>query len=282
MPSSTLPTRPTAPALNRSCSPSVVLPAPAWPARTTLRRWGRSTLLVVMGRLDPRSIEVVNGRVGGPGGGPAILVRYTPRPMSGHSKWSTIKRRRASRTPSAARSSPRSPGRSASPRARAAATPTPTTDCASRSRRRARSTCPPDNIKRTIDKATRRRRGRAVRGDRLRGLRPGRRGDPRRGGDRQPQPDRRGGPRDLHQGRRAAGRLRRGGLAVRAARADHDPVERPGRGRRRAGGDRRGGGRRRHDGERDGRGLHDARRAASRSARRSIAPACRSRTPRTR
>ena len=79
VPSSTLPTRPTAPDLCRSCSPSVVLPAPAWPARTTLRRWGRSTLLVVMGR----SILVAEGRVeGGPAiiGPPvaAIVVRYTP------------------------------------------------------------------------------------------------------------------------------------------------------------------------------------------------------------
>jgi YebC/PmpR family DNA-binding regulatory protein len=38
VPSSTLPRRGIAPALNRSCSASVVLPAPAWPARTTLRR----------------------------------------------------------------------------------------------------------------------------------------------------------------------------------------------------------------------------------------------------
>src|SRR4029079_15799104 len=49
LPSSTLPTRPTAPALNRSCSPSVVLPAPAGPANTPFRRGGRSTLLLVIG-----------------------------------------------------------------------------------------------------------------------------------------------------------------------------------------------------------------------------------------
>ena len=68
------------------------------------------------------------------------------------------------------------------------------------------------------------RRGRAVRGDRLRGLRPRRRGDPRRGRDRQPQPHRGRGPLDLHQGRRPAGRLRRGGLAVRAEGPDQAAV----------------------------------------------------------
>ena len=49
-----------APASKRSCSPSVVLPAPACPARTTLRRWGRSTLFIVM---DGRS-SVRSGRSG--------------------------------------------------------------------------------------------------------------------------------------------------------------------------------------------------------------------------
>ena len=72
----------------------------------------------------------------------------------------------------------------------------------------------------------RRRRGRAVRGDRLRGLRAGRRGGPRRGPDRQPQPDRGRGPLDVRQGRRPARRIRRGRLAVRAARPDHRPARR--------------------------------------------------------
>ena len=83
--------RPTAPDLKRSCSPSVVLPAPAWPARTTLRRWGRSTLLVVMGR----SILVRTGAgrdrvLGGRGHSSPVYSA----PMSGHSKWSTIKRQK--------------------------------------------------------------------------------------------------------------------------------------------------------------------------------------------
>ena len=48
-----VPSRGIAPALNSSCSASVVLPAPAWPARTTLRRWGRSTLFIVIGPDGP-------------------------------------------------------------------------------------------------------------------------------------------------------------------------------------------------------------------------------------
>src|SRR5262245_53299978 len=98
LPSSTLPTRPTAPDLNRSCSPSVVLPAPAWPARTTLRRWGRSTLLVVMSD----AILVQQGcRMGArtgpferPPEGSGHSSPVYSRPMSGHSKWSTIKRQK--------------------------------------------------------------------------------------------------------------------------------------------------------------------------------------------
>lgn len=52
-----------APALNKSCSASVVLPEPTWPARTTLRRWGRSTLFIVIGLDGPP------GRGVGPGDG---------------------------------------------------------------------------------------------------------------------------------------------------------------------------------------------------------------------
>ena len=48
IPSSTRPRREIAPASKSSRSASVVLPAPACPARTTLRRWGRSTLLVAI------------------------------------------------------------------------------------------------------------------------------------------------------------------------------------------------------------------------------------------
>ena len=83
---------------------------------------------------------------------------------------------------------------------------------------------PADNIKRAIEQATGARRGRAVRGDRLRGLRPRRRGHPRRGRDRQPEPHRRRRALHLHQGRRRAGRLGRRGLAVRAPRRDHRPA----------------------------------------------------------
>ena len=69
--------RGTAPDLNRSCSPSVVLPAPAWPARTTLRRWGRSTLFIVIG--STVLLRLRGGCRRGLGArGPAMIVGYTP------------------------------------------------------------------------------------------------------------------------------------------------------------------------------------------------------------
>ncbi len=50
---------------------------------------------------------------------------------------------------------------------------------------------PAENIKRAIEKAVGGGRRRAVRGDRLRGLRPGRRGDPRGDRHQQQEPHRR-------------------------------------------------------------------------------------------
>ena len=119
--------------------------------------------------------------------------------------------RRASTTPSAARSSPRSRARSASPRARAAATPTPTTGCGWRSRRRARSTCRRQHQAHDRQ-GDRRRRGGAVRGDRLRGLRPGRRGGPRRG--RRPTTATAPRPRSARCSRSPAGSSRASGAVA--------------------------------------------------------------------
>ncbi len=62
----------------------------------------------------------------------------------------------------------------------------------------------------------RRSRGRGLRADHLRGLRPRRRGRPHRRPHRQPQPHRRRDAQHVHQVRRVDGRARRGGLAVRA------------------------------------------------------------------
>ena len=95
MPSSTRPRRGIAPARKSSCSPSVVLPEPAWPARTTLRRWGRSTFFMVM----ERSVLSAGGGAnpaaeGRPRGGLGHDSPVYSRPMSGHSKWSTIKRQK--------------------------------------------------------------------------------------------------------------------------------------------------------------------------------------------
>ena len=76
---------------------------------------------------------------------------------------------------------------------------------------------PKDNIERAIKKAHGRRR-RELRGDPLRRLWPGRRRRDRRGADRQPQPHRRRGARDLHQERRQPRRDRRGLVHVRPCR----------------------------------------------------------------
>ena len=168
MPSSTLPNRGIAPARNSTCSASVVLPLPAWPASTTLRMWARSWLFNVIARGSSRyaaarpGFPAAGGTVaqGGrlamrePTGrrdarapndvpvGPMIVgilrARCPDIPSGPRSS-----ARRASTTPSAAPCSPRSRARSPSPRAPVAVTPTPTTACASRSTRRARSTCRP-------------------------------------------------------------------------------------------------------------------------------------------
>ena len=73
---------------------------------------------------------------------------------------------------------------------------------------------PKDNIQRAINKAVG-RRGRQLRRDPLRGLRPRRRRADRRGDDRQPQPHRLRYPLLLHQERRQPRRDRRGLLHVR-------------------------------------------------------------------
>ena len=82
----------------------------------------------------------------------------------------------------------------------------------------------------------RRRRRERVRDGRVRGLRRGRRGDPRRGADRQPQPHGLGRARRVREARRQPRRVRRGRVAVRAAR--HRARGR--RGRRRGRADARG------------------------------------------
>ena len=78
---------------------------------------------------------------------------------------------------------------------------------------------PKDNIQRSIDKASGRRR-RELRGDPLRGLRPGRRRDHRRGADRQPQPHRDQHAHRFLEERRQSRRERQRQPRLRAARAD--------------------------------------------------------------
>ena len=85
---------------------------------------------------------------------------------------------------------------------------------------------PADNIKRTIDKAT--GGGEAEQFEEIvyEGYGPGGVAVLVEAADRQPQPDRGRGPLDVHEVRRPAGRLRRGRLAVRAARADRRAARR--------------------------------------------------------
>ena len=180
--------------------------------------------------------------------------------MSGHSKWSTIKRQKGANDAKRGALFTKVAREIMHRRARrVAATPTRTTGSDSRWTRPVDRRQHARRQHQAGDRAgDRRRRRGGLRGDRLRGLRPGRRRDPRRDRDGQPQPDRGRRPLAVHEGRRPARRLRRGGLAVRAARADHDPGERPGRRRRRAGGDRCRRRRRRHEHRRGRRGVHHA------------------------
>ena len=98
---------------------------------------------------------------------------------------------------------------------------------------------PADTIKRAIEKAVGGVPRRAVRGDRLRGLRPWRRGAPRRDRHGQQEPHRGGRARHVHQGRRPARRRRRVAwqFEPRGVVAIARDGQRPGR--HRAGGDRR-------------------------------------------
>ena len=139
--------------------------------------------------------------------------------MSGHSKWSTIKRQKgandakrgamftkvAREVAVAARAGGGDPD--ANYRLRLAID-------------KARSiNMPAENIKRAIEKAT--GGGDAEQYEEIVYEGYGRRRGPRRGGDRQPQPDGGRGSLDLRQDRRPAGRQRRRRLAVRAPRPDH-------------------------------------------------------------
>ena len=180
--------------------------------------------------------------------------------MSGHSKWSTIKRQKG------ANDAKRGALFTKVAREIAVAARLGGGDPDANYRLRlaiekARSVnMPADNIKRTIEKAT--GGGEADQFEEIvyEGYGPGGVGAPRRGADRQPQPDRRRGPLDVHQERRPAGGLGRGRVAVRAARPDHRGPRRGRRRRGRADRDRRRRRRRRHRGRRGHRDLHDARR----------------------
>ena len=202
--------------------------------------------------------------------------------MSGHSKWSTIKRAKgitdakrgalftkvAREISVAARQGGGDPD--ANYRLRLAI-------------EKARSVnMPADNIKRTIDKAT--GGGEAEQFEEIvyEGYGPGGVAVLVEAADRQPQPDRGRGPLDVHEGRRPARRLRRGRLAVRAARPDLGRRATASRRRRgRAGRDRcrrRG---RRHRRRRDDRDLHLAGRPRGGPQGARGAPASRSTRPRS-
>ena len=139
--------------------------------------------------------------------------------MSGHSKWSSIKHKKGA--------ADKKRGQLFSKLSRALIVaareggPDPAANLAlANAIEKARSySMPKDNIDRAIARGS----GADADADsfeqvRLRGLRPERRGGDRRGADRQPQPHGRGRARRLRQARRQPRRLRRGRLAVRAAR----------------------------------------------------------------
>ncbi len=161
-------------------------------------------------------------------GGPAMIVRYTPAAMSGHSKWSTIKRQKGANDAKRGALFTKVAREIAVAARQGGGDPDAQLPAAAGDREGALGEHARRQHQADDRQGDRRRRRRAVRGDRLRGLRPGRGGDPRRGGDRQPEPDRRRGSLGLHEGRRPARRLGRRRLAVRAARPDHGrPRRRP-------------------------------------------------------
>ena len=111
--------------------------------------------------------------------------------MSGHSKWSSIKHKKAATDKKRGSCSRSSRARSWSRSRRAARTRTTTSRCRTRSQKARDFSMPKDNIERAIERASGAGRRGRVRDRRLRGLRPGRRGVRGRGADRQPQPHRR-------------------------------------------------------------------------------------------
>ena len=218
----------------------------------------------------------------GAGRGPAILVGYTPaRDVRSfqvvHDQAPEGRQRRQARR-ALHQGRPRDQRRRAR---RAAVTRTPTTGSGSRSRRRARSNMPADNIKRAIEKAT--GGGDAEQFEEIvyEGYGPG--------GvailveaatDNRNRTAAEVRSIFTKTGGQLAG-LRRGRLAVRAARPDRGRAQRQRPRRGRAGGDRRGRRGRRH---RDATRSRSTRRRATsrRCARRSRAPASRSTRPRAR
>ena len=165
--------------------------------------------------------------------------------MSGHSKWSSIKHKKAIKDAKRGKLftklikeitvAARLGGGdiNANPRLRTAVTTA------------RENSMPTDNIDRAIKKGHRRARRRALRRGQLRGLRPRRRGDHGECAHRQPQPHRlRAAPR-LREARRQHGRGRLRRVDVQQARSAH---RRARQGRRGApdGGRARGGRRRRH------------------------------------
>ena len=169
VPSSTRPSRGIAPARKSTCSASVVLPAPAWPASTTLRMWARSWLFNVIARgtsrcnrrtgpgrdgtvgaggaqsCDAGPLQDAGGALTRPGDEPddPMIVGILPPDVRSfqmvHDQAPEGRQRlEAQRHVHEGRARDR--GRRAR---RAAATRTPTTGSGSPSTRHARSTCPP-------------------------------------------------------------------------------------------------------------------------------------------
>ena len=138
--------------------------------------------------------------------------------MSGHSKWATIKHKKG-KTDARRGKLFSKLSRAITVAAREGGADAAMNIALANAVEKAKSySMPKENIERAIQRGGGGADGERLREHPVRGLRPGRRGDHRRGAHRQQEPLRRRGAQHLQQARRPAGAARRRGLGVRAPR----------------------------------------------------------------
>ncbi len=135
-------------------------------------------------------------------------------PMSGHSKWATIKHKKGALDAKRGKAFTRLIKEITIAARSAAATLTAIRGCARRFWRRRQRTCRQDNIKRAIQRGTGELARRDLRRNLVRGLRARRRRGDRGRHDRQPQPHGERDPPRLLKERRQPGRNRLGAVHV--------------------------------------------------------------------